>query len=85
MTTAGDEKEKIAEVVLASEEVQLRNVEMVVQYTKDTRKIVRELDERIIALRNIVMTQQGTIEQYQKQLALVQQRIYAGGTDGDNS
>jgi len=72
----------IPEIVLASEKVQRDNIQAVIQFAQDTRKIVRELDERVITLKNMIMTQQGTIANQQKQMAALQQQIYSGGTGG---
>lgn len=76
-----ENKQIIPEVVVAAEKVQTQNIRTVVEFSQTTRKLVRELDERIIALKNLVMTQQGTIDNIQKQMAAIQQRLYSGGTE----
>ena len=68
------------EVVEAFEEVITRNVRSVVNYSDETRKIVRELERHIDILHNQVVGYQERLEQMQSQVAALQAKVYAGGT-----
>lgn len=76
-----EDAEKIKEVILASEEVQRRNIESVIAFSKESRRIVRDLETNVKALQNQVMTQNGTIENLQKQLSSIQQKLYSGSAN----
>lgn len=62
------------------EENTTTNVKATVQHSNETRKMVRTLEARIQTLENMILTQNGVIEQLKKQIAFIQQRLYAGGT-----
>ena len=68
------------EIVKASEEVTRRNVEMILQYTNETRKMLLEMRNLHDALQNKMIVQQKEITQLRIQLAGVNQKLYAGGT-----
>lgn len=76
------------EIVLASEEVQRKNLKVAIQHGNETRKMVRELGAIVDALQNQIITQNKTVEQLRLQLANLQQQFYAKGstsyhTDGE--
>lgn len=81
--SAGDK-----EIILASEEVQRKNINVAVQYGNETRKMVRELGVIVNALQNQVITQNKETQQLRLQLANLQQQFYNKGTvsyTGDES
>jgi uncharacterized coiled-coil protein SlyX len=73
--SAGDK-----EIILASEDVQRKNIQVAVQYGNETRKMVRELGVIVDALQNQVITQNKTVDQLRLQLANLQQQFYAKGS-----
>ena len=68
------------EIVLASEEVQRKNLLATIQHANETRKMIQELGVIVDALQNQVITQNGTIQQLRNQLASLQQQFYQKGT-----
>ena len=68
------------EKVKASEEVTRRNVQMILDYTNETRKMLLELRELFDALQNNVMNLRGDVSELRRQLAFLQQKAAAGGT-----
>lgn len=70
-------------------EVQLRkvfedtirnNLNTVIDFSNDTRNQIKESRKEVKALSNMVITQSKTIEQLKKQLAVIQQKLYSGGS-----
>ena len=68
------------EIVLASEEVQVKNIQMIVQHTSETRKMVLELAARLDAVQNNMIAMQQQYAETTKQLASLQQLFYSKGT-----
>jgi hypothetical protein len=68
------------EIILASEEVQRKNIKVAVAYGNETRKMVLELGKIVDALQNQLITQSNTIQQLRLQLATLQQQFYSKGT-----
>lgn len=68
------------EAIKASEEVQVRNLKSMMEFTNETRKMVLELAARMEALQNkmIAMDEQGKTRAMQ--LANLQQEFYRRGT-----
>jgi predicted RNase H-like nuclease (RuvC/YqgF family) len=64
----------------AFEEVTTKNVKTVVEYTTQTRELVRELEEKIRKLEGLVHSQNQTISALRVQLATVQAKVFSGGT-----
>jgi t-SNARE complex subunit (syntaxin) len=62
------------------EETTRHNVQAVVNYSEDTRKLVKELQTQIEMLQKTVLTQNGLINGFRTQLANIQTTLYAGGT-----
>ena len=75
------------QAVKSSEEATRRNVQMILDFTNETRKMMLELRELFDVLQNHVMVMKAENEEYRKQLANLQQQFYARGTvsyaDGD--
>ena len=70
----------IPEVVLASEKVQFQNHKAVVEYVKTSREMIKTQNIELEACRARIHTVEKQNEELRKQLALLQQRVYAGGT-----
>jgi hypothetical protein len=68
------------EMKQAFEEVTTRNVKTTVEFTQDTRKLFRELEEKVFALQNKVVAQEALLNQFRVQLAGVQTKLFSGGT-----
>lgn len=68
----------------AFEETTTNNVRAAIDYTKQTRKTVEKLEEKIKHLENLILTNNAKVEELTKQLAAVQAKLYVGGTDGGN-
>ena len=68
------------EAIRASEEAIKRNVQMILDYTNETRKMLLELRMLFDNLQGHVINQRTELQELRRQLALVQQKIYASGT-----
>jgi hypothetical protein len=68
------------EKVKASEEVTYRNVQSVIQFTNETRKMVLELRTNMDAIQNKMLALNSLLDENRKQLSLLQQQFYAKGT-----
>ena len=64
----------------AFEEVTTRNVRAAVQYSEETRKLVRQLEDKVTRLEGLIKNQDDAIEQLKIQLLGVQARVFSGGT-----
>ena len=64
----------------AFEEVTIKNVQTVINYSKDTRDIVRTLETNIKHLQNNLLSANTEISQLKTQLSIVQAKLFAGGT-----
>jgi hypothetical protein len=68
------------ELKQAFEEVTTRNVQTTVDFTQDTRKLFRELEQKVFALQSQVVAQSELLNQFRVQLAGVQTKLFSGGT-----
>lgn len=68
------------EKVKAAEEVTRRNVQMILDYTNETRKMLLEVREFFDRLQGVVMNLKNEQDELKRQLALLLQRDAAGGT-----
>lgn len=68
------------EVIAGHAETMRRNVIANVEFSQDTRKMVRKLEESVQFLQNTVATQNEVMKNYQIQLAGLLQKQYSGGT-----
>ena len=62
------------------EEVTTRNVQAAINYSNDTRKIVRQLEEKMIHLENLAQAKDKEIASMRQQIAIIQGKLYSGGT-----
>lgn len=65
----------------AFEEVTTRNVKAVVEHSNETRRIVREFEDKITTLVNRVRQYDDRLNILQTQLSALQARTFAGGTE----
>ena len=68
------------EKVKAAEEVTRRNVQMILDYTNETRKMLLELREFFDRLQNAFLNLKKRQDEQERQMALLLQRDAAGGT-----
>ena len=61
-------------------EVTTRNVQAAINYSNDTRKIVRQLEEKMIHLENLAQAKDKEIGVLRQQISVLQQKLYMGGT-----
>lgn len=71
------------QVIKAMEEVMTNNVRAAVAHGNETRKLVRELEEKVKSLDGLVRHQQEEIGNLKQQLSSVQTIVFRGGTCGD--
>ena len=64
----------------AFEEVTTRKIEMIREFSKETRKLVKEQEEKIMRLQNIVLSREEHINQLQIQIANLLQEKYKNGS-----
>jgi len=64
----------------AFEAVTTQNVRTTIDYSKETRKLVRELGENVKELKGMVATRDGELAELRRQLGILQGKIYQGGT-----
>lgn len=69
-----------AQVVLASEEVQRRNIQSMMGHGNETRKLVRELEGKVKKLEQSLNSQNQIIANLQIQLAGIHAKLARGGT-----
>lgn len=68
------------EIVLASEEVQRRNILTMLDYGKESRKLVRELEAKVDQLQAQIRVQDGKFDELKTQFVAIQMKLYSGGT-----
>ena len=64
----------------AFEDVTRNNVRTVIDYSKATRELVRESNKKVEHIEKLLQEQNNTIAQLRQQLAVVQGKLYSGGT-----
>ena len=64
----------------AFEEVTTRNVQAAINYSNETRKIVRQLEEKMIHFENLAQAKDKEIGVLRQQISVLQQKLYMGGT-----
>jgi chaperonin cofactor prefoldin len=63
------------------EEVTTKNVKTVVDYSTDTRKIVRDLQTKVDSQDKQIVLLNKLINDLRSQLAVIQAEVYKGGTE----
>jgi hypothetical protein len=83
------EKEKVEVKSMEAGELELRktfedvtkqNVQSAIDFSNETRKLFRDLEDKVKALENTIISQSKLLDEYRNQLSLVQAEIYRGGT-----
>lgn len=64
----------------AFEEVTTNNVKAAVEHSNESRKLIRELEKKIVSLDGEIRTYNSRIELMQQQIAMLQAKLYQGGT-----
>jgi len=64
----------------AFEDVTTRNVKSTIEFSNETRKIVKELESQVQLLLNELSVQKAQMDQFRIQLAGVQTKLFSGGT-----
>jgi hypothetical protein len=68
------------EMRMAFEEVTTKNVKATIDYSNETRKMVRTIEEKVKLLEDMMQSQNKTISDLRQQLAIVQGKLYQGGS-----
>jgi uncharacterized protein HemX len=68
------------ELRMAFEEVTTRNVQAAVNYSNETRNIVRQLEQKILHLEELAQAKDKEIAVMRQQIAIIQGKLYNGGT-----
>ncbi len=68
------------ELRLAFEEVTTNNVKAVIEYSSETRKLVRDLESKIESLDNLIRNYDTTIDLLKQQIVHLQMKMFSGGT-----
>ena len=75
MMSAGEK-----EIVLASEEVQRRNIQSMLEHGNNTRTLFRDLEDKVNHLQEQIRLQDQTIAELRNMLSQLQMKMYQGGT-----
>jgi len=62
------------------EEVTTNNVKAILEHGNTTRKIVRDLEDRIRQQDNLLQQYEQRMQTIQNQITLLQSRVFSGGT-----
>lgn len=68
------------EVKKALEEVQVRNITAVVDFTQKSRTMILDQDKKIDSLNSQVQAQAALLNEFRTQLAHVQTKVFSGGS-----
>ncbi len=68
------------EVKKAFEEVTTRNVKANIEFSNETRNIVRNMEKKIELLESIIRQYDEKFSNINTQLSIIQGKLYAGGT-----
>ena len=68
------------ELYKAFEQTTTRNLKMIEAYTKDTRALVRDLEEHVHRLKGMVAARDREILEIRNQMSLLQAEKFKGGT-----
>ena len=64
------------------DEVTHKNILAIQVYSKETRKLVRDLEENVKRLEGIVLTNDKTIRNQQSQIAILLAKVHGSGATG---
>ncbi len=68
------------ELRMAFEDTTKKNVSAAINHGNETRKIVRELETKVLYLQNALSSREQDIKQLRIQLASIQTKLFSGGT-----
>ena len=68
------------EMRMVFEEVTTKNVKAAIEYSNETRKIVRLLEEKMLHLEKMMQNQNKIIGDMKQQIAILQGKLYQGGS-----
>ncbi len=68
------------EILAALQETTVRNVKAVIQHANITRDLVTELEKKVNSLDGLVRQYEKRIDLLQKQIVVLQTKLYSGGT-----
>ena len=68
------------EIILASEEVQRRNITAILDHGNQTRVLVRDLEAKVDQMQRQIMLQDQKIVEMRSLLSNVQAKLYQGGS-----
>ena len=63
------------------EDTTTNNVKTGINFANDTRRLFRELEEKVTHLENIVRQQETTINDLRLSLVVIQTKLFSGGTE----
>jgi len=63
------------------EDVTTNNVKTGIDFANDTRRLFRELEDKVTHLSNIVRQQEATINDLRLSLVVIQTKLFSGGTE----
>lgn len=64
----------------AFEETTTKNVKMIRDYSTETRNLVRNLEQTVQELKNMIVQRDKETTELRQQVGLLQGKLYAGGT-----
>ena len=68
------------ELKKAFEEVTTRNVLAILEYSKETRKLVRDLEQKVLNFEHAVQERDKEVSRLKEQISILQQKLYQGGS-----
>ena len=74
----------MSEMTKGDFEVLQKNIKSVVAHGNETRKLLREAENKVNILQGIVMTQNGQIKNMNEQINALRAKIYTGGATSGN-
>ena len=63
------------------EDVTTNNVKTGIDFANDTRRLFRELEDKVTHLSNMVRQQEETINDLRLSLVVIQTKLFSGGTE----
>lgn len=68
------------EIKKALEEVQVRNITAIVDFTQKSREMVLEQNKKIDSLNTQIQSQSALLNEFKTQLAFLQTKVFSGGS-----
>jgi phage host-nuclease inhibitor protein Gam len=64
----------------AFEETSTRNIQTILEYSKETRRLNRELEEKVKCMEASLIAYDSKIVALQSQISYIQTKVFSGGT-----